>query len=352
VTTLPWEVDFPALDRAVMDDITNRWNNIAKPKNSLGHLEKAVTKIAGLTGVANYSIDKRIVMVFCADNGVVKQGVARTGSEVTEVLARCMASGDITVCKMASVAHADVVGVDMGIYCDLQLPELLDRRIAAGTDDISRGPAMSLEQAITGIRHGMELAREYKDRGYKIIVTGEVGIGNTTTSSAMASVYLDADPVEVTGRGAGLDPEGVARKAAVIKKAITTNNPNPDDALDVLAKLGGFDIAGMTGVFLGGALYRIPVLVDGLISSIAALTAAKLNPDARNAMLASHVSAEPAGGKLLGALCLDPLICANLCLGEGTGAVAALPLLDMAYAVYKDMLTYEEIAIGKYTPKG
>ncbi len=333
-----------------MDGVTFRWNNVAKPKDSLGHLEKAVTKIAGLTGSADYEIDKRIVMVFCADNGVVRQGVARTGSEVTEILARCMASGNISVCKMASVAHADVIGIDMGIHLDLQLQEILNRRIAAGTGDISIGPAMTREQAATGIRHGMELAKSYKEQGYKIIVTGEVGIGNTTTSSAMASVYLGVDPVEVTGRGAGLDPEGVSRKAAVVQKAIATNNPNPDDALDVLAKLGGFDIAGMTGVFLGGALYRIPVLVDGLISSVAALTAAKLNPAAKNAMLASHVSAEPAGKKLLAALGLDPLICADLCLGEGTGGVAALPLLDMAYAVYRDMLTYEDIAIGKYTP--
>ncbi|MCC8179614.1 MAG: nicotinate-nucleotide--dimethylbenzimidazole phosphoribosyltransferase, partial [Planctomycetes bacterium] len=204
--------------------------------------------------------------------------------------------------------------------------------------------------AIRGIRHGIDLVGELKSQGYRIIATGEVGIGNTTTSSAMAAVLLDREPVEVTGRGAGLSSEGVKRKVAVIEQAIDINRPKPSDALDVLAKLGGFDIAGMTGVYLGGMLHRVPILVDGLISSVAALTAMRICDKANQAMLASHVSAEPAGRLLLDELGLKPLICAEMCLGEGTGAVAALPLLDMAYAVYKDMLTYAEISIEKYKP--
>lgn len=344
------EMDDVRVDEAAMRQARERWNSVAKPLDSLGRLEKAVVKIAGLTGDSRYSIERRAVVVFCADNGVVARGVTQTGSEVTAILARNLARGDISVCKMAETASADVVGVDMGMQTDLALPELLDRRIAAGTHDLSAGPAMTREQTIRAIGHGMELVLDLRLKGYRILATGELGIGNTTTSSAMASVLLGRPVAEVTGRGAGLSSEGVRRKVGVIEEAIECNRPDSGDALDVLSKLGGFDIAGMTGMFLGGAMYRVPILVDGFISSVAALTALRLAPSCGIAMLASHVSAEPAGRMTLDALGLEPLICADMCLGEGTGAVAALPLLDMAYAVYDTAPTYEEIAIGRYQP--
>lgn len=340
----------PPFDRDAADAAAARWSSVAKPLGSLGLLEDAVVRIAGLTGDPGYRIDRRAVLVLCADNGVVRQGVTQTGSEVTAALARCLAGRDISVCKMAEVAGAEVIGVDMGINADLGLPEILDRRIAAGTADITEGPAMTREQAERAILHGIELVGMCRDRGFRLLATGEAGIGNTTTSAAMASVLLGRDPAEVTGRGAGLSGEGLRKKVAAIKEAIRINAPDPSDPVDVLAKLGGFDIAGLAGVFLGGAVYRIPVLVDGLISSVAALTARRLCPDSGNAMLATHVSAEPAARWVLEALGLNPLICAGMRLGEGTGAVAALPLLDMAYAVYGKMLTYEEMAIGRYKP--
>lgn len=340
----------PPFDREAAQRAAERWSGIAKPLDSLGLLEKMVVGIAGLTGDHRYRIDRRAVLVLCADNGVVRQGVTQTGSEVTLALARFLAQKNISVCRMAEVAHADVIGVDMGMNEDLGLPELLARRVGAGTGDISEGPAMSPDQAILAIRHGIDLVRSCRDEGYRILATGEVGIGNTTSSSAMAAALLGRPAAEVTGRGAGLSREGVRRKAAIVEKALATNRPDPGDALDVLAKVGGFDIAGLVGVYLGGLMYRVPILIDGLISSVAALAAVRLCPEAKTAMFATHVSAEPAAGWLLEALGLRPLICAGMCLGEGTGAVAALPLLDMAYAVYDGMLTYEEISIGRYQP--
>jgi nicotinate-nucleotide--dimethylbenzimidazole phosphoribosyltransferase len=196
----------------------------------------------------------------------------------------------------------------------------------------------------------MELARAEAARGTRLLAAGEMGIGNTTTASALAAVLLDRDSDEVTGRGAGLSDEGLARKRAAIRRAVAVNRPDPQDALDALAKLGGFDLAGMCGLFLGGARHRVPVLLDGFPSAVAALCAARLCPNAVKAMLASHVSAEPAGELVLRALGKRPLITADMRLGEGTGAVAAMPLLDMALAVYRDCYTFAEGGIAPYKP--
>jgi nicotinate-nucleotide--dimethylbenzimidazole phosphoribosyltransferase len=210
---------------------------------------------------------------------------------------------------------------------------------------MSQGAAMTRQQAIQAIQAGIELVRDLRGQGYQILATGEMGIGNTTTASAIAAVLLGQPVAAVTGRGAGLSDEGLAHKRAIIEQAIAVNTPDPADALDVLHKLGGFDIAGLCGVFLGGALYRIPVLVDGLISSVSALVAQRLCPAASVCMLPSHVTAEPAGALILAALGLEPLITANMRLGEGTGAVAALPLLDMALSVYHDLISFADIGL-------
>ena len=203
---------------------------------------------------------------------------------------------------------------------------------------------------VQALRTGIDLAGEMKARGYKILMSGEMGIGNTTTSSAVAAVLLAKDPAEVTGRGAGLSSEGLIRKTEAVRRAIAVNKPDADDAIDVLAKVGGFDLAGMCGMFIGGAVHGIPVIADGFISCTAALAAVRICPESIRAVLPSHVSAEPAGQMLLDALGLHPLITAGMYLGEGTGAVAALPLLDMAYAVHYDMPTFAEIEIESYQP--
>lgn len=338
------------LDEVSMTRAQARWNDIAKPIGSLGRLEDAVIAIAGLTGSANVRLDQRAVLVMCADNGVVAEGVTQTGSDVTAVVAGNIGRGEASVCRMAKLAHADVIAVDVGI--NAPVANTLDRRIAPGTANMARGAAMSRAQAEAAIKVGIDLAREYQAKGYAILATGEMGIGNTTTSSAVAAVLLDKPVALVTGRGAGLSDEGLKRKRDAIIRAIAVNAPDASDTLDVLAKLGGFDIAAMAGVFIGGALCRIPVLIDGFISSVSALVAARLCPACVMAMFASHVSAEPAAQLALDALSLKPLITAGMRLGEGTGAVCALPLLDMALTIYRDMPTFSGIGIDAYQPLG
>lgn len=328
-----------------------RWDSLAKPLGSLGLLEDAVVRIAALTGNADMDLSRRTLLVFCADNGVVAQGVTQTDSSVTAAVARALAAGESTVCHMARTANCHVIPVDVGILDFPGAPGVLDRRVRSGTGDITQGPAMSREECVRAIETGAALVREQKEAGVSILAAGEMGIGNTTTSSAVASVLLGRPPAEMTGRGAGLSDAGLARKIAAVERAIQVNRPDPADPVDVLAKVGGLDLAALCGVYLGGGSYRAPVLLDGFISSVAALCAARLRPETKRAMLASHVSAEPAGRLVLDELGLKPLITAEMRLGEGSGAVAALPLLDMALSVYHSGHTFGKMGMEPYIPQ-
>ena len=341
----------PDFDEAAAADSKARWDGIAKPLGSLGLLEDSIIRIAGITGSANVHLTRRGVIVLCADNGVVAEGISQSGSEVTKIVAENLTKRQTSVCRMANTVNTDVIPVDMGMASRLDNVLLLDRHIADGTRNIAEGPAMTISQAQKAIKTGIELVKSCCEQGYDILATGEMGIGNTTTSSAVTAVLLGLPVREVTGRGSGLSDEALERKVSVIEKAIQINQPDPDDALDVLAKLGGFDIAGMTGIFIGGALYRLPIIVDGIISSVSALIASRLCLKAINGMLGSHKSMEPAGKILLDALKLRPLITAEMRLGEGTGAVALLPLLDMALSVYHGSSSFNEIGIDAYTPQ-
>ena len=338
-------------DEAARAAARTRWDACAKPLGSLGLLETAVEDIAALTGRADVDLSEKAVLVLCADNGVVRQGVTQTGSGVTAAVARQLALGRTSVCRMASVARCRVVPVDMGILDFEGCAGVLDRRVGNGTADFTEGPAMTREQAEQAILTGVELVLDEKERGTRLLATGEMGIGNTTTASAVASVLLSRSVQDVTGRGAGLSDAALERKIRTIRRGVSTNRPAAWDPVDVLAKVGGFDLAGLCGVCLGGALYRVPVLLDGFPSAVAALCAARLCPDASKALLASHLSAEPAGAMVLRALGKRPLITADMRLGEGTGAVAAMPLLDMALAVYHRAYTFEEGGIEPYTPQ-
>lgn len=339
-------------DGAAREAARRHWNSCAKPLGGLGLLETALEDIAALTGSAEVDIRERAVLVLCADNGVVRQGVTQSPSSVTAVVTENLAAGRTSVCHMARTANCRVVPVDMGVLDFPETPGVLSRRVGNGTADISEGPAMTRAQAEQAVLTGVELVREEAERGTRLLATGEMGIGNTTTSSAVAGVLLGRPAEEMTGRGAGLSNEGLSRKVAVVRRALSLNRPDPEDIPDVLSKVGGFDIAGMCGIFLGGALYRIPVLIDGFISAVAALCALRLCPAAGKAMLASHVSAEPAGRAVLEALGKRPLITAGMHLGEGTGAVAAMPLLDMACAVYHGCYTFDDGGIEAYQPLG
>lgn len=338
------------LDTAAMSKAQARWDQIAKPLGSLGLLEEMLVRVAGITGSAQLALHPRAVAVFCADNGVVAQGVTQCGSEVTAQMADQFARGTTTVCHMARTAGAQVFPVDVGVAGLVTEPGVRRRRIANGTCDFSREPAMTRAQALQSLEVGVETACWLAQKGYRLLITGEMGIGNTTTSSAILSVLLGKSPREVTGRGAGLSAEGLERKIQVIEQAILHHAPDPADPLNLLAKLGGFDIGAMAGLLLGGAALRIPVLLDGLISCTAALLAVGLCPPLRPYLLASHCSGEPAGQLALAALGLRAPLHADMRLGEGTGAVAVLPVLDMACAVYEGMNTFSQLDINQYQP--
>ncbi len=351
------------LDRAAMEATEARWDHIGKPLKSLGLLEKNVTKIAGITGNPKVTLENRALIAMCADNGVVAEGVTQTGSEVTAAVAKSMAEGNSTVAVMAKAIGVDVFPVDIGMVtegaCIDGIPEekepvrpgtVLDRKIRRGTRNFAKEPAMTREEALRAVLVGLELAGNLKRQGYEVIATGEMGIGNTTTSSAAASAFLN-EPVErMTGKGAGLSDAGLQKKISVIKEALDRYQPDREDPFDVLSKVGGYDIAGLTGVFLGGAVYRVPVMIDGFISSVAALFAKKLLPAAGDFMLASHVSKEPAGQLVLDALGLKPMLCCEMCLGEGTGAMAALSVLDMGLVVFHQMATFDDMNVEQYQP--
>ncbi len=358
-------------DEKAMEEARTRWDHIAKPLHGLGLLEDAVIRIAGIQKSARIRLEHKAVTVFCGDNGIVAEGVTQTGQEVTAAVAENFRNGRSCVCIMAERAGAQVVPVDMGIRRPLsgygalvRPPErtgehrrgghhsypVINCRVMDGTGNFLEGPAMSRAQAKAAVEAGIGLVGKLKEMGYHILATGEMGIGNTTTSSAVIAVLLGRDPEEVTGRGAGLDTEGLRRKIQVIRRGIALHRPDPADGLAVLSCVGGLDLAGMAGAFIGGALYRMPVIIDGVISAAAALLAVSLCPAAAGCMLASHLSLEPAHRMVLDRLGLEPVVCGRMCLGEGTGAVALFPLLDMAAAVYGQMSTFQDIQIEEYRP--
>ena len=326
-----------------------KWDHVAKPLHSLGLLEDMIVKIAGIHETADVHIDRRCALVFCADHGVVAEGVSQSGSEVTQLVAQSIAEGTANINLMAGSANADVYAVDMGMLNPV--PGTLDRRIAEGTANMAKQPAMTCEQAQSALQAGIDLVGEMKEKGYQIILTGEMGIGNTTASTAMSCALLGFSPEELTGRGAGLSDAGLVRKRNAIERTLSVNQPDADDPVDVLVKVGGLEIAGMAGAFLGGVKHRVPVVVDGVISAVAALVAARICPEAKDFMLPSHMSREPAAIRIMDELELKPIIHADMALGEGTGAAALLPLLDMALRVYHGPHTFDDLGMDAYTPQ-
>lgn len=322
-------------DRDVAAAAHEKWNACAKPLGSLGLLEEQVESLCSLTGTLTPSLKNRTAVIFCADNGVVEEGVTQTGSEVTRLVSVQLAGGRSSVNRMASVAGAKVLPVDFGM-------------VPNGTANLRKGPAMTEPQMYDAIFRGIDLVRELKEQGEDILIAGEMGIGNTTTSSAVAAVLLGKDPATVTGKGAGLTEEALLHKVDVIRDAVRVNDPDPLDPFEVLQTLGGFDLCGMCGLYLGGALFGVPVIIDGFPSAVAALCALRMAPDAEKAMFASHVSAEPAGQMTMAALGKQAPITAGMRLGEGTGGVALLPLLDMALTVFEEAYTFEEGGIEPY----
>lgn len=343
--------DIAPLCEEAMRQAKAHWDNLAKPLNSLGTLEEDLIRIAGIQRTAEIALSRPLVVVFCADNGVVRQGVTQVDSHVTAVVAENITHGGSTVCVMGRQIGAVVWPVDIGLQTDLPVPGIVQRKVCYGTHDITEEAAMTSEELLQALAVGIEMAQRAKEEGYQLLITGEMGIGNTTTSSAVAAVLLNQSVETVTGRGAGLSDAGLQRKISVIKQAIALHQPDADNPLDVLAKVGGLDIAGMVGLYLGGALVGLPVVMDGFISAVAALLAVRLAPLCRDYILPSHVSAEPAGKMMLDALGFQARISCGMHLGEGTGGVAATALLQMGLAVYHSMHSFESAGVEAYTPQ-
>ena len=328
----------------------NKWDRIAKPLHGMGMLEDYIAKIAAIYETTDVDISRKCVAVMCADNGIVAENVTQTGSEVTAIVADNITRGQATVSNMARIANADVFIYDVGMAADIDNEKIIRYKVSHGTNNFLKSPAMTHEQAETVIGYGIEIAGQLKSAGYKLIASGEMGIGNTTTSSAIASVLLGVSPAAVTGRGAGLSSDGIKYKTAVIEKGIALHKPNITDPIDVIAKLGGYDIAALCGLFIGGAVHKIPVIIDGLISSVSALLAKRMCPCVTDYMLASHMSAEPAAVMVMNELGFTAPLQCGMALGEGTGAVALMPLLDMAVTVYNNMPTFGDTNIEEYKP--
>ena len=338
-------------DQKAADAAWTHWDSLCKPLRGMGKLEDMVVQLAGIYGTEKVENPNPVVVIMGADNGVVAEGVTQSGQEVTAVVAGNMARRTSSVCRMAQVAGAQVYPVDIGMAYAVDHPGIAQKCVRrGGTGNFAKELAMTRAEAEQAVLTGVEIARELHGQGVNLLAMGEMGIGNTTTSAAVLTVLLGSTPREMTGRGAGLSDEGLKRKVKAIETALALHQPDPEDAIDILSKVGGFDLAGLCGLALGAALCRIPVLLDGLISCAAALLAVKLCPAAGDYLLASHLSAEPAGWPVLNALGVKPLVQAGMRLGEGTGAVAVMPMLDMAMVVYHGD-TFDDLQIEAYTPQ-
>ncbi len=339
------------LDERAMNLARERQDQLTKPQGSLGMLEEISVKLAGITGNPRPMIGDKVVIVMAGDHGVVKEGVSAFPQEVTPQMVYNFITGGAGINVLARHVSARVTVVDVGVAAEINDPHVRVRKVKAGTDNMARGPAMSREEAISAIEVGMETVKEEIQGGATIIGTGDMGIGNTTPSSAIVAV-LGGLPVEaVVGRGTGIDDDRLRQKINVIREAIRVNNPDPGDALDVLAKVGGLEIAGLTGCILGAAANHIPVIVDGFISGAAALVAARLAPKAANYMMASHVSAEPGHKMTLDIIELKPMLNMNMRLGEGTGAALAMNIIEAACKVLSEMATFAEAGVSEVTEK-
>ena len=333
-------------DINVMQKAKLRVDSLAKPLGSLGKLEDIAVKLSGITGEINNSIHKKCIVVMCSDNGVVEEGVSSTPQIVTLAQTINFTRGLTGVAVLAKENNTDLFVVDVGINCENEIPGAIYRKISKGTKNIRYEAAMGREQCIEAINTGIEMAKRAYDENYDILGVGEMGIGNTTTSSAILVTLTDCKVEEAVGKGAGLTLKAYENKKQVIKEAIKVNKPNKEDVIDVLAKVGGYDLAAMTGVFLGAAYYRKPVVIDGFISAVAALCAFKINPLVRDYLIASHCSEEIGYKIAMSEMELEPMLNLNMRLGEGSGCPIAFSIVQYACAMMNNMATFEEAEIN------
>jgi nicotinate-nucleotide--dimethylbenzimidazole phosphoribosyltransferase len=326
--------------QAQLDDLT-------KPQGSLGRLEELAKKYCLITGKDKPVIRNKIIFTFAGDHGVTEEGVSAFPKEVTPQMVLNFLRGGAGVNVLAKHVGAKVIVVDMGVDHDFEPVEGLEiRKIGHGTRNMTKGPAMTRDEAERAVLAGVELVEKYRD-GLDLLGTGDMGIGNTTPSSAIVAVITGTDPGKVTGRGTGIDDRAFQNKVAIIKKSIAVNNPDPKDALDVLAKVGGYEIAGIAGLVLGAARYRIPVVIDGFISTAGALIASELNPHVKGYLIAAHQSVEIGHRTMLEHLEQVPLLDLNLRLGEGTGAALGMSLVEAGVKILGEMATFSNAGVSE-----
>ncbi|MFB3879927.1 MAG: nicotinate-nucleotide--dimethylbenzimidazole phosphoribosyltransferase [Armatimonadota bacterium] len=335
------------LDEAAMGAARSRQGRLTKPPGSLGRLEAISVQVAGIQRRARPDVTRKAVFVMAADHGVVAQGVTAYPQAVTAQMVANFAAGGAAINVLGRHVGARVVVVDVGVACDITgCQGLVARKVGYGTKDLSCGPAMSRDEARCAVEAGIEVVGTEVARGLDLAATGDMGIGNTTASAAIIAAMTGRSPGAVAGRGTGIDDAGLARKVAVIEAALSCNKPDGADALDVLSKVGGFEIGGLAGVIVAAAANRVPVVVDGVISGAAALIAVGLAPEARGYLIAGHLSTEPGHAAALAHLGLEPLLDLGMRLGEGTGAALAMNIVEGAVRTLNEMATFDEAGVS------
>lgn len=338
----------PALCQAKREAASRRQDILTKPRGSLGMLEGLSVDIAGMTGQIAPRLDNRSVFLFAADHGIAREGVSPYPAEVTAQMVENFLHRGAAINVLTRQAHSDVKIIDIGVNHDFaDLPGILHRKVAYGSANMLHGPAMTREQAEQAIQVGMDVVNEAADYGLQLAATGEMGIGNTTPSAAITALLCGKEPRAVTGRGTGLDDEGLRRKIHLIEESIAFNHPDPRDPMDILCKVGGLEIAGMCGASIAAASRRIPLVMDGLISTASAALADALCPGVRNYLIAGHLSPEVGHHYLLELLGKRPLLQLDMRVGEGTGAALAFHLIDASLNLLRDMADFESAGISE-----
>jgi nicotinate-nucleotide--dimethylbenzimidazole phosphoribosyltransferase len=337
----------PAPNDAIAELARQRQNQLTKPTGSLGRLEDLSVQIASIQGTIKPDVSRKAIVVMAGDHGVTREGVSAYPADVTPQMVQNFLHGGAAINVLARQAGARVCVVDMGVTVDFP-PNcgVIDCKVDHGTMNIAAGPAMTRQQAEQSLMRGMEIARQEIDRGVDLIATGDMGIGNTTPSSAMAAIFTGMPVSQVTGRGTGIDDKGLAAKVSIIEKAIQVNKPNRNDPVDVLAKVGGFEIGGLAGLIIGSASLGVPVVVDGFISTAAALLAFEIAPDVRPYLIAAHRSVEIGQRAMLEKIGIEPLMDFNMRLGEGTGAALAFHIIEASVRILNEMSTFEDAGVS------
>ncbi len=335
------------LDKQAMQTARERENHLTKPPGSLGKLEQLAVRVAGIVGHGRPRLQHKAIVVMAGDHGVVEEGVSAFPQSVTSQMVYNFLAGGAAINVLARHVGARVVVVDMGVATDLAPhPDLVIKKVGHGTGNITRGPAMTREQAIQAILGGVSVIEAELEKGLDVVATGDMGIGNTTPSAAIAAAITGRSPAEIVGRGTGVDDVGLVHKVSAVQRALSVNRPDALDGLDVLSKVGGFEIGGLVGVILAAAAYRKPVIIDGFISTAAALVATQIAPHVRPFLIAGHRSQEKGHRIMLDWLGLEPVLDLEMRLGEGTGAALAMGIVDAACKTLDEMATFEEAGVA------